>query len=140
MQTRPILVIAVVLLCACAGEAERDARNAGTPADTDAATAEPTTEVVQITLAEWSLEMLPDTIAEGPVTFQVHNRADRQHALRVIGDGEEWDIEAIAPGGDATLRVDVSPGLYVIFCPQDDERGNHQALGMSGQLVVREDN
>ena len=140
MQTRPILVIAFAFLCACAGEAERDAQSGGTPADTDATTAEPSTEVVQVTLAEWSLEMLPDTIAEGPVTFQVHNRANTQHSLRVIGDGEEWDVEAIAPGGDATLRVDVSPGLYVIFCPQIDERGDHQALGMSGQLVVRADN
>jgi hypothetical protein len=130
------IVALFVVLCACAGEAERSSATGDTAADSGAAAAEPSTEVVQVTLSEWSIEMLPDSASAGPLTFQVHNRGRTAHALHVTGAGEEWRIDRIAPGGDATLRVDVAAGLYELFCPLADELGSHEARGVNVQLVV----
>ena len=137
---RVLCILAVSLaLGACAGEDERSALVGDSAVDSGAAAAEPSTEVVQVTLSEWGIELLPDSAREGALTFQVHNRGAAAHALVVTGGGEEWRIDRIAPGGDATLRVDVTPGLYELYCPLVDTGAAHEDRGMRAQLSVRAD-
>lgn len=137
---RALRILAVSLaFSACAGEDERSALIGDTAVDSGAAAAEPSTEVVKVTLSEWGIELLPDSAREGALTFQVHNRGDMAHALVVTGGGEEWRIDRILPGGDATLRVDVTAGLYELYCPLVDTGAAHEARGMRAQFSVRPD-
>ena len=135
MRALRILIVSLAL-GACMGEDERSELIGDTAVDSAAVAAEPSTEVVQITLSEWAIELLPDSVREGPLTLQVHNRGTGTHALIVTGGGEEWRIDQIQPGGDATLRVDVTAGLYELYCPLFDAGGAHEARGMRTQLVV----
>lgn len=129
------LLTALLALLACAGENE-GATDATMLGDTGAAVAAPTTEVVQATLREWSVELSADTVPPGAVTFQVANRGEYAHSFAIAGEGEEWSVEDIASGQDATLRVDLAAGIYDIFCPMVDLEGSHESRGMRGQLVV----
>lgn len=129
------LLTALLALLACAGEND-GAADATVFSDTGAAAATPTTEVVQATLREWSLELSADTVAPGAVSFQIANRGDFAHSFAITGEGEEWSVEDVASGQDATLRVDLAAGIYDIFCPMVDLEGSHESRGMRGQLVV----
>ncbi|MGH7445062.1 MAG: hypothetical protein ACREKM_09305, partial [Longimicrobiales bacterium] len=122
------LLTALLALLACAGEND-GAADATVLSDTGAAAATPTTEVVQATLREWSLELSVDTVAPGAVSFQIANRGDFTHSFAITGEGEEWSVEDVASGQDATLRVDLATGIYDIFCPMVDLDGSHESRG-----------
>lgn len=129
------LLTMVLALLACTGEST-DSADATMLSDTGVAVATPTTEVVQATLREWSLELSLDSVAPGAVSFQIANRGEAAHSFAIAGEGEEWSVENIASGEDATLLVDLAAGIYDIFCPMVDLEGSHESRGMRGQLVV----
>ena len=133
------LMIAVLVLVA-AGCPAADQTGDTTAIDTQpGASAQPAdTAVVQATLTEWSITLAEDTLSSGPVTFRVANRGTVRHAFEVEGGGEEWVIDSIAPGAEATVSAQLAPGTYEVYCPIEDDRGNHQTLGMRTTLVVRE--
>lgn len=129
------LLTMLLALMACTGESN-DTADATMLSDTGAAVATPTTEVVQATLREWSVELSVDTVAPGAVSFQIANRGELAHSFAITGEGEEWTVEEIASGQDATLLVDLTVGIYDIFCPMVNLEGSHESRGMRGQLVV----
>lgn len=93
-------------------------------------------DTVQATLTEWEIDLAADTLQPGEVVFQVRNEGEYEHAFEVEGAGEEWEIE-VGPGEEETLEVTLESGTYEVYCPLDDEHGNHEQLGMTTELVVR---
>jgi len=128
------LLVAVLMLCACG---ERGASNAAVEGDSAAAAA-PTTEVVLVTVDDTSLVLSMDIVPAGPVSFLVSNRADTRHSLRIQSVADSWNVSNILGGQDATLLVDLSPGIYELFCPDLDADGSHASRGLYARLVVTE--
>ena len=126
------LLVAVLMLCACG---ERDASNAAANSDSAAAAA-PTTEVVLVTVDDTSIVLSLDTVPAGPVSILVANRADSRHSLRIQSVDDSWSVSNIMSGQDATLLVDLAPGIYELFCPDVDAGSSHASQGMYARLVV----
>lgn len=93
-------------------------------------------DTVRATLTEWDIELAADTLQPGGVVFQVHNEGEYDHAFEVEGAGEEWETD-VGVGEESTLEVTLEAGTYEVYCPLDDEHGNHEQLGMTTELVVR---
>ena len=69
----------------------------------------------------------------GLVQFDVSNAGKAPHALEVEGPSGEVETDTIEPGGNATLKADLSkPGSYVWYCPVAD----HEQRGMKGRITV----
>jgi uncharacterized cupredoxin-like copper-binding protein len=68
----------------------------------------------------------------GPVTIHVKNDGATQHALVVVGPKGAVKTPTLAPGQGATLKADLKPGTYAMFCPID----GHKGKGMVGKIVV----
>lgn len=94
-------------------------------------------ELIVARLNEWGIALEPDTIQAGHITFRVRNMGRLEHAFEVEGQDGEWVVELITPGEERTLTVDLTPGTYRIYCPLDDEHGDHDQRGMVSTLVVR---
>jgi uncharacterized cupredoxin-like copper-binding protein len=70
----------------------------------------------------------------GTYTFRVHNAGKIPHDL-VISGGQASGPEktpTIAPGDDATLKVNLGPGRYTLYCSIP----GHRQLGMQAALAV----
>ena len=132
------IAIAVPLaLSACGGDDED-------PTSTAAATEEATTTAagggggggggaVEISETEYALDPADPSVSAGEVTFEVTNDGSITHNLEVEGNGVEEEVEDIAPGDSGSLKVDLKPGSYEIYCAIDD----HKGLGMEGTLTVQ---
>ncbi len=109
---------------------------------------------IAVKLAEWSVTVDPASAPAGTVTFNVENGGANVHelvvfktelaedALPVVGDAVDEtapdltlvdEVEDIAPGGTATLTVDLEPGNYVLICNISGHysRGMHAAFAVS---------
>jgi uncharacterized cupredoxin-like copper-binding protein len=92
---------------------------------------------IHIRLNEWTVRVSKSPIRAGRTTFHAMNEGKNQHAFEIEGNGEEWKVGAIKPGGTATLAANLTPGTYKVYCPLVDTHGNHQQRGMSTTLVVQ---
>lgn len=119
-------------------EAPQDVLMQDTLPEQDAMAGDPE-DALTVQLEEWTVRPARDTIdaTGGTVTIRVRNSGEYEHALEVEGQGNEWETDPIAPGDWATLEVDLEPGTYELYCPIDDDHGEHQGLGMTAPLVVR---
>ena len=91
-------------------------------------------ETVEVSLLDYGIVM-PDTLPAGVKDFKMTNRGDEEHALVIEGEGLRAQTEAqmaMGPGDMMTLRVDLAPGTYQVWCPEED----HAARGMTRPLVV----
>ena len=84
------------------------------------------------TLSEWKVELSRQTLPTGPVTVAVENTGSIPHQLEIEGNGIEQRTELIQPGASATLRLNLTPGSYEVYCPV----GNHKEMGMEGHLTL----
>ena len=108
------------------------------PATTPATSATPgARRTIHVVLNEWSVSPSERSPAAGPVTFHVMNQGTNHHALEVQRGSQEWETTHIAPGGTATVNVDLTAGTYTLYCPVVDAQGNHRQRGMSTTLTVR---
>lgn len=87
---------------------------------------------VDVGLTEFSINM-PTQIEAGTVNFNVTNNGSEEHNFEVEGN----DIESVfdtnlQPGETRTMTVDLSPGMYEVYCPVSD----HADQGMWLQLEV----
>ncbi|MGQ0814867.1 MAG: cupredoxin domain-containing protein [Gemmatimonadota bacterium] len=138
MRSRAIGFLTVLVLIGCA-------RSEDAPPRTDSLELAPTEEAspaadtthVEATLNEWRVQLSVDTVAAGPVQFMIRNSGQVTHAFEVEGEGLEEEIDDIQAGANATLTVNLRPGTYEVYCPRDDDAGNHKAKGMTTQLIVR---
>jgi uncharacterized cupredoxin-like copper-binding protein len=99
------------------------------------ATGEP--DLIHVVLREWSVRVAKSPIRAGSTTFHAMNEGKYQHAVEIEGNGQEWKVDPIKPGGTATLTANLTPGTYKVYCPIDDTNGNHEKRGMSTTLMVQ---
>jgi plastocyanin len=89
------------------------------------------------TLSEWKVELSRRTLPTGPVTVAVENTGSIPHQLEIEGNGIEQRTELIQPGSSATLRLNLTPGSYEVYCPVGGD--SHKKLGMETHLTVAGD-
>lgn len=87
---------------------------------------------VEVDLSEFAITM-PDTLPAGPTTFMISNTGDVKHNFEIEGQGIEKKLSMNLKSGESkTLKVDLEPGTYTVYCPV----GEHADKGMKMQLVV----
>lgn len=125
-------IVAVLSLCACGGS---DAGSAASNGDS-AAAAQPTTEIVHVTIDDTAIDLSIDTVAAGDVSILFANRGSERHSIRIRSAEDSWIVSNIMGGADATLRVDLSPGVYEVYCPDVEAQGSHATQGLYARLIV----
>jgi hypothetical protein len=93
--------------------------------------------VIRISLAEWRLDMSPDTVPAGPVSLLVTNQGTDRHELEVEREDAELDFGEIPPGAQQRFAANLKPGVYEVYCPLADPTASHKSRGMIARLVVR---
>ena len=82
--------------------------------------------VVDVDLFTYEIRM-PDTIPSGPVELHILNRDQKMvHSFIIEGPEFKQQLEQpLQPAESATLRLDLAPGQYRVYCPVSDhaERG-----------------
>lgn len=90
-------------------------------------------------LDEWSIRIPEEdrVLPAGPTTFLIVNQGVFTHGFVIEGQDRRWgEVARIPPGGEAQLTVDLPPGTYTVYCPIEDEHGNHAEQGMRTPLTV----
>ena len=98
------------------------------------ASAEPTSmeRTVEVRLTEYKIEM-PLQLSAGRTLFKVTNVGDMFHRFEIEGKGIEEEIESgIDAGQTKTLKVDLKPGAYEVYCSVH----GHKKAGMSLKVQV----
>ena len=89
---------------------------------------------VKVTLDDFSITPQRIRARPGRLTFDVSNRGEVGHTLRVLrGDKEIAGVKTLLPGASATASGTFAKGKYDLVCIL----GNHRVLGMYGTLTVR---
>lgn len=91
---------------------------------------------VALTALEYRFEPTNVTLqgASGPVRIELENKGSLAHDVRVLdGDRDVGGTPAFPGGERRSARVALEPGSYRMICSV----GNHEELGMTGELVVR---
>lgn len=90
---------------------------------------------VVVTLSEFKVGLVRDTVKAGVVVFRVRNSGTISHGFWVT-DGNKLDkgTPDIPAGQEATLTVTLKAGVYDVYCPVSDL--THQKAGMTRKLVV----
>lgn len=90
---------------------------------------------IQVSLTEFEIGM-PERLSAGETVFHVTNEGTVEHNFEVEGQGIERELqEDLRPGESDTLRVELEPGTYRIYCPVND----HEDRGMSMEVRVTRD-
>jgi uncharacterized cupredoxin-like copper-binding protein len=122
MRRLLLVALAFVLLPACGGE-ESTGDDAGGGGGS----------VVDVALADFSIQPSAIDVEPGSYTFHVVNEGESVHALEVEGPGGEVETADLGPGESADLDVDLSEaGTYEMYCPV----GDHRDRGMEGSITV----
>src|SRR6476661_74576 len=87
-----------------------------------------------VRLSEWKLELSQLTIPTGEVEITVKNRGTIPHTLEIEGQGIEKELEPINVGGTSTVRLNLPPGTYELYCPMGG--GAHEKMGMIAHIEV----
>jgi uncharacterized cupredoxin-like copper-binding protein len=129
------MMSAVIFVARESSEAEAK----GNPETTSRATT--TTESTTTTSApasvpasetEFKIALPKTTLAAGAYTFQVKNDGKIEHDFVVKGNGVDEKTPTIAAGDSATLKVDLKPGTYDVYCSIP----GHKQAGMDVKLTV----
>lgn len=146
MMRRITALAAAVLLAAACGDADTPPEDeTGTPAlqaPGDVTGGEPlppddgNLRTVEATLTEWSVTLSQDSVSAGAIAFNVRNTGSVVHRFEVEGNGEEWASEDINPGSDVTMSLNLTPGVYEVYCPIVEGGVNHEERGMTTTLRV----
>jgi uncharacterized cupredoxin-like copper-binding protein len=114
-------------------EPESKAAGGETPAQTTApAQTGPTVQTVQVSEAEWKIQLPDTTLKTGKYTFEVKNDGKVPHNLAVQGAGVQESTSDLAPGKSESLTVELKPGTYDFFCSVP----GHKQLGMDQKVTV----
>jgi len=89
-------------------------------------------QTVEVRLTEYRIEM-PLQLHAGPTLFKVTNVGGMFHRFEVEGKGIERQVESGLDAGQAkTLKLDLKPGAYEVYCPVH----GHKKAGMSLRVKV----
>lgn len=143
-MVRSLLISGTVLLIACGGEPDRSESSVDTLPAPGAPAPQPTTPVtapagassVDVTLAEWSVQLSRDSIPAGLISFRVRNTGTMPHRLEVEGNGEEIETEDLAAGSEITMTMNLAAGTYELYCPIEADGPDHDERGMRTRLRV----
>lgn len=135
--------------------------SSATPSDSSASpTREPSQTEATIGLREYSIDPEATSARPGTVTFNVENRGEITHEFLVIrtdlphaqlprladnrgADEAQLDIvgriNAIEPGTNGEVALDLSAGNYVLICNLNTDSRSHYLSGMYDRFVVSDD-
>jgi uncharacterized cupredoxin-like copper-binding protein len=91
-----------------------------------------TNKTVQVSEVEFKIKLPQTSVPAGSYTFQVHNDGKVPHDLVVKGGGVNKGTPTIDPGKSSSLKVDLKPGTYDVYCSIP----GHKQLGMDLTLTV----
>ena len=128
------MMSAVIVLARETTEAEAKGPETTTEATTTTATTTTTSAATSVPVSETEFKItLPkSTLAAGSYSFEVANDGKIEHDLVVKGNGVDAKTPTIAPGKSATLKVDLKPGTYDVYCSIP----GHKQAGMDVKLTV----
>jgi uncharacterized cupredoxin-like copper-binding protein len=87
---------------------------------------------VPVTETEFKITLPKSTLAAGSYAFQVENDGKIEHDLVVQGNGVDAKTPTIEAGKSSTLKVDLKPGTYDVYCSIP----GHKQAGMDLKLTV----
>ena len=125
---RPAAALAAAGLLAMSGCGEKRETTTGGASSSGSAPAAVTVSETEFKLDPGSL----DVPKGGSVSVEVKNDGATDHALEIDGPDGEFKTGTIAPGKSATLKADLKPGTYEMYCPID----GHKDKGMKGEIKV----
>jgi hypothetical protein len=92
-----------------------------------------TGRTLAVALQEYRVNPSSAAAPSGVLTLIVRNYGRLSHNLVVSADGyEDGSTQAIPPGSEATLLLDLTPGVYRMY----SSILNDNALGVHGTLTV----
>jgi uncharacterized cupredoxin-like copper-binding protein len=95
-----------------------------------AATAAPT--MVKVSETEFKIKLPKTSVPAGSYAFDVQNDGQAPHDLVVKGAGVDERTKTLNAGESATLKVDLEPGTYELYCSLP----GHKQAGMDLKLTV----
>jgi len=128
------MMAAVIVFGRESSEAEAKGPETTTQATTTTGTTTTTSAATSVPVSETEFKiMLPkSTLAAGSYSFEVKNDGKIDHDLVVQGNGVDAKTPTISPGNSATLKVDLKPGTYDVYCSIP----GHKPAGMDLKLTV----
>jgi uncharacterized cupredoxin-like copper-binding protein len=119
------------------GRESSEAEAKGPETTTEATATAPTTTAsaatsVPVSETEFKITLPKSTLAAGSYSFEVKNDGKIDHDLVVQGNGVDEKTPTIAPGKSATLKVDLKPGTYDVYCSIP----GHKQAGMDLKLTI----
>ena len=131
------MMSAVIVLARESSEAEAKGNETTTEAATTAATTTTATTTraatsVPVSETEFKITLPKTTLAAGSYSFEVANDGKIEHDLVIQGNGVDEKTPTIEPGKSATLKVDLKPGSYDVYCSIP----GHKQAGMDVKLTV----
>jgi uncharacterized cupredoxin-like copper-binding protein len=127
------MMTAVIVL---ARESKAEAKGPETTAEATTTTATTTTTTaatsVPVSETEFKIALPKSTLAAGFYSFEVKNDGKIEHDLVVEGNGVDEKTPTIDAGKSATLKVDLKPGTYDVYCSIP----GHKQAGMDVKLTV----
>jgi uncharacterized cupredoxin-like copper-binding protein len=132
------MMSAVIFVARESGEAkaspETTTQAASTQATTSSATTTTTSAATSVPVSETEFKIaLPKTnVSAGSYAFEVKNDGHIPHDFVVQGNGVDEKTPTIQPGKSATIKVDVKPGTYDVYCSIP----GHKQAGMDVKLTV----
>jgi uncharacterized cupredoxin-like copper-binding protein len=115
-------------------------------------------KTVKVELGDFTITPSPSSVAAGEITFKVHNSGGFVHELVVMrvakvsdipvkknGEANEdavpepqhmGEVEDVAPGQTANLKLTLGAGTYVLLCNRTDGTVAHYQKGMRTEFTV----
>ena len=128
-------VTAALALAACGEDRDEESASETTSTGEEAAAEPQGPAVATVNLTESEFSIAPGSLQvtkSGVIEFDVQNKGSVTHALEVEGGDVEEETEDIPAGQSASLKVELEPGSYELYCPID----GHKDKGVAGDLNV----
>lgn len=138
-----------VEVCGLEGEEEDE----GAEQDPSVTEVDPDAAQVAVAATEYAFDF--EAPAAGPTSFTMANDGDETHFMLLVklaegatieealesegeeGVDEEFESDIAAPGDDAVLTVDLTPGNWALLCPIPTPEGEpHFAVGMIEEFTI----
>ena len=126
------MVTAVVIFGRESGGEAAAAGNETGHETTAATKTKPAGQTVNVSEVEWKIKLPKTSFAPGTYTFDVSNDGKVPHNLTVEGPGGKNATPDLGGGKSATLKVDLKPGTYDLYCSVP----GHKQLGMDEKVKV----